>query len=153
MVTRDVFPGEHSGPGTWRTTKRTVVFDSWQQAGKQIATLDPATEVQVRNGVIVVEKPDQVRVTKPIKNMNLVTGDVILRYAYFGEGESDLWAKGCWYGRADAGYISEVEGTGCHGSQCSAKVIKAGVKTWWLQIQLLDGRSGWTKREDLVPWR
>src|ERR1035441_1517330 len=59
-----------------------------------------------------------------------------LRYAYFGEGQADLWAKGCWYGNSDAGFITEIDGTGCQGNLCAARVTKNGTKIWWLRIIL-----------------
>ena len=148
-VTPGVFPGEGLTAGVWRTVKTTALYDTWEPGRKEIATLPSNTQVLVRNGLLVVGKPDQVQVTKPIGRLNLGPGDEILRYGYFGEGEADLWVKGCWYGRFDAGFITEMDGAGCHGQACTAIVTRQGTRTWWLEITLPDGKSGWSRLEDL----
>jgi hypothetical protein len=104
----------------------------------------------VVTALVVVSKPDRIQVTKFIKNMNLVPGDAILRYAYFGEGEADLWAKGCWYGRTDASFVREFDGTGCQGNSCYAKVTKKGARAWWLRVMLTDGSMGWGELENFI---
>lgn len=143
-ITRDVFPGEGFNHGERKTIGKTTVYDSWEGNRKPIASLNRGTTIDVASGLVVVEKPDEVRVTKHLEKMHLEPGDTILRYAYFGEGQADLWAKGCWYGNADAAFITEMDGSGCHGDRCAAKVTKNGIKIWWLRIVLPDGRTGWS---------
>ena len=99
--------------------------------------------------VIVVDAPDIVRVTEPIAPLKLKEGDTILRYSRLGEGSADLWAEGCWYEDADAGFITEPDGGGCGGSSCSAKVTKMGRQTWWFRIKLPNGKVGWTQSQNL----
>jgi hypothetical protein len=147
-ITRDVFPGEGFYPGKRETIGKTTVYDSREGNRRPTASLDSGTTIDVANGLIVVEPPDEVRVTARIEKMHLEPGDTILRYAYFGEGQADLWAKGCWYGNSDAGFITEIDGTGCQGNLCAARVTKNGTKIWWLRIILPDGRTGWSALEN-----
>ncbi len=105
--------------------------------------------VEVLEDLIVVEAPDVVWVTNSIEPMNLKEGDKILRYARLGEGWADFWVEGCWYKDADGGFITEPDGGGCGGSNCSAKVTKMGRQTWWFRIKRPDGKSGWTQSQNL----
>lgn len=125
------------------------IADTWKDIRREIGSVPAGTTVEVLEDLIVIDAPDIVRVTEPIENLHLKDGDTILRYANLGEGSADFWVKGCWYKEADAGFITEPDGAGCGGSECSAKVTKMGRQLWWFRIRLPNGLVGWTLSQAL----
>jgi hypothetical protein len=123
--------------------------DTWKDSRREIAAVPAGTMVEVLEDLIVVEAPDVVWVTTSVEDLHLRQGDTILRYARLGEGSADLWAAGCWYKDADAGFITEPDGGGCGGPTCSAKVTKMGRQSWWFRIRLPNGKAGWTLSQSL----
>jgi hypothetical protein len=104
-------------------------------------TLHSGSEVTVLAGVTVTRKPDRISVTQPIADLGLKPGDAILRYAYYGDGEADIWVRGTWH-RHYVPQTTEKDGTGCH-SGCDSVVIEDGIKEWWVQVRSDKSRVGW----------
>jgi hypothetical protein len=125
------------------------IADTWKDARREIGSVAAGTMVEVLEDAIVVDAPDIVRVTGPVAALNLKEGDTILRYARLGEGWADFWTEGCWFKDADGGFITEPDGGGCGGSNCSARVTKLGRQTWWFRIKLPSGKTGWTQSQNL----
>ena len=125
------------------------IADTWKTTRREIGSVPAGTMVQVLEDLIVVDAPDIVRVTESIGGLNLKEGDTILRFARLGEGWADLWAAGCWYKAANAGFIVEPDGAGCGGSDCAARVTKMGGQMWWFRIKLPNGKTGWTLSQSL----
>ncbi len=138
-----------SSPVSLRLVQLAGIADSWKETRREIASAPAGTIVEVLEDVIVVDAPDIVRVTEPIAPLKLKEGDTVLRYSRLGEGSADLWAEGCWYEDADAGFITEPDGGGCGGSSCPARVTKMGRQTWWFRIKLPNGKVGWTQSQNL----
>ena len=132
-----------------RVMQMAGIADTWKPSRREVSSVAPGTMVEILEDLIVVEAPDIVWVSRPIDEMKLKEGDTILRYARLGEGSADLWAEGCWYKDADAGFITEPDGAGCGGSECSAKVTKVGRQMWWFHVRLPSGKTGWTLSQSL----
>jgi hypothetical protein len=125
------------------------IADTWKATRREIGTVPAGTMVEVLEDLIVVDAPDVLWVTNPIDEMNVKEGDKILRYARLGEGRADFWVDGCWYKAVNDDFITEPDGGGCSGTNCSAKVTKMGKQTWWFRIRRPDGKSGWTQSQNL----
>ena len=125
------------------------VADTWKATRREITSVPAGTAVEVLEDLIVVEAPDIVWVSTSVEAMKIKQGDTILRYARLGEGWADLWTEGCWYKDADGGFITEPDGAGCGGSQCSAKVTKLGRQMWWFHVRLPNGKTGWMLSQSL----
>jgi hypothetical protein len=123
--------------------------DTWKETRHEVAAVPAGTTVEVLEDLIVVDAPDIVWVSAPIDELNLKQGDTILRYARLGEGWADLWSGGCWYKEMRAEFITEPDGAGCGGSNCSARVTKMGRQMWWFRIRLPNGKTGWTLSQSL----
>lgn len=149
VITRNALPGEGWATGKSRLHGPAVVFDSWKPGRHRMTTVPAGNTVLLLAGLNVVHQPDIVVVTSPIPQLQLSAGDTLLRYAYEGEGVADFWAKGRWYRKLDGSFIKNADGSGCQ-SNCKARVVRTGVKTWWFHIRLPDGRSGWTDAFDSI---
>ena len=109
-----------------RVVQLAGVADTWKPTRREIGSVQAGSMAEVLEDLIVVEAPDIVWVSRPIEEMKLREGDTILRYPRLGEGWADLWANGCWYKQANAGFMVEPDGAGCGGDRCSAQVTKMG---------------------------
>jgi hypothetical protein len=84
---------------------------------------------------------------RDLEGSNLKHGDVILTYAYRGEGFSAVWFKGRYYADFDISFTRWPDGTGCGGAHCTATYVDLGNKVWWVQVRLLSGLTGWVNME------
>jgi hypothetical protein len=147
VIDRNACPFEGCTFGKWIVKRETAVFDTWEQARKQLFVLQKGAVVTGLTGVHIVHEPDRIRILKLIPELQVQPGDVILRYMYHGEGASDLWVKGQWKKEYDTGFVTELDNSGCL-RDCSAKVISQGRKEWWARLKNRQGQMGWTKVED-----
>ena len=142
MLSEDVCPGKNRTIAHWKIEKEAPMYNSWGKDRSQVGpTMWVGQEVTIIGSMYVVYEPDRVLVTKPIPDLSLKNDDVLLRYAYYGEGVADVWAKGVWHKQY---YLAatQADGGGCQ-SDCNSVVIKNGVKEWWVQITNSSGNTGW----------
>jgi hypothetical protein len=131
----------------WLVARDSNIFSSWKENRKSFSKLKKGDVVTGLTGVHITYEPDRVQVLKPIPELGLQQGDIILRYMYHGEGFADIWFKGQWKKEYDCSFITETDGSGCsHG--CAAKVISYGKKEWWVRFKTAGGSIGWAKVED-----
>ena len=150
VVTAVVFPGEGWGPGPYRLKASIDVFDTWKLPRHRLATVRAGTVVTLSSGVNLVSEPDRVKATAPVPEFGLLGDETFYRYMERGEGWADIWANGRWYANADAAFIQNADRSGC-GTNCRALEVTHGKKTWWIEVQLSDGRTGWTDKTDEFP--
>jgi hypothetical protein len=144
-VTLNALRGEGCVPGTAMTIMRTLkVFNDWKPDRKPAGTLHIGEHVVLVNAVSIVEHPDVLVAHAPVPSLHVSPGDTMLRYTHFGEGESQLWVRGCWYAQADASFVRNAGGTGCR-NQCSAQETEPGKQLWWYQVRLRNGRVVWVQ--------
>src|SRR5580658_4963819 len=72
-------------------------------------------------------------------------GDTIFTYAYRGEGFSAVWFKGKYHPLFDISFAKWPDGTGCGGAHCAGTYVDLGRKSWWAEIKLTSGRTGWVE--------
>jgi hypothetical protein len=77
----------------------------------------------------------------------LRSGDTLLTYAYRGEGFSAVWFKGKYYSDFDISFAKWPDGTGCGGAHCAATYLDLGKKSWWTEVKLESGRTGWVEMD------
>jgi hypothetical protein len=128
--------------GKWKVTKESRIYSSWQQDRTEIGQLKPGEDVTGLTGVHITRKPDRILVKKPILDLGLEPGDVILRYMYLGEGFANVWYKGSWHKEFDCTFVTEKSGGGCL-RDCSAVVQEEGTKDWWVKVKTATGKTGW----------
>jgi len=133
--------------GKWIVTRSNTIFSSWKEDRKPVATLKRGEVVTGLTGVHITYEPDRIQVLKPIPELHLHVGEIILRYMYHGEGFADIWVKGQWKKEYDCSFITEKDGSGCL-RDCSAKVIIEGRSDWWVRLQTSRGSIGWVKVKD-----
>jgi len=130
----------------WIVARKTTVFSSWKDDRKPVVALMKGDVVTGLTGVHITYEPDHVKVFKPVPELNLHPGDMILRYMYHGEGFADIWMRGQWKKEYDCTFITEKDGSGCL-RDCIAKVVSEGKKDWWVQLKTAKGAVGWAKDE------
>lgn len=131
----------------WLVTKDATLFFSWKENKTPVITVRKGQIVTGLTGVHVTYQPDRIQVLRPIPELNLQTGDIILRYMYRGEGYADIWAKGQLKREYDCSFITEINGSSCP-RDCAARVISEGRKDWWVRVKTSAGSIGWTIVED-----
>jgi hypothetical protein len=146
VVDYNACPFEGCTFGKWIVTRDSTIFSSWKKDRKSVSTLKKGEVVAGLTGVHLTYEPDQIKVLKPIPELRLQPGDVILRYMYRGEGFADIWVKGQWKKEYDCSFIAEKNGSGCL-RDCPAKVISEGRKDWWVRLKTAQGSIGWAKAE------
>lgn len=122
----------------------TALFSSWREGRKSIGTVKKGEVVSGLTGVHITYEPDRIQVLKPIPELRLQAGDIILRYMYRGEGFADVWIKGHLKKQYDCGFVTEMDHSGCL-RDCPAKVISKGRKDWWVRLKTQQGSIGWSK--------
>jgi hypothetical protein len=131
----------------WIVLKDVTLYSNWKEDRKPLTTVKAAEVVTGVTGVHITYEPDRIEVVRPLPEVHLEAGDVILRYMYQGEGFADIWTKGQWRKQFDCSFITEMDSSGCL-RDCAAKVISQGRKVWWVQVKTSGGLTGWTKSED-----
>ncbi len=131
----------------WIAAKDVALYSTWKEGRKPVATVKSGQVVTGLTGVHITYEPDRVQVLRPLPELRLQAGDIILRYMYRGEGFADIWAKGQWKREYDCTFITEKDNAGCL-RDCAAKVISDGCKDWWVRVKTSEGLIGWAKAED-----
>ena len=131
----------------WVVAHDSPIVSSWKNDRKLVSTLKKWEVVTGLTGVHITNEPDRIQVFKPIPELRLHPGDIVLRYMYHGEGFADIWTKGQWKKDYDCSFITEKDGSGCL-RDCPAKVISEGRKAWWVRLKTAQGSIGWAKVED-----
>jgi hypothetical protein len=131
----------------WTVHQSVTVYDTWEQQRRPIAQLALGDKVTGISGVVVTLKPGLVRMDRDLPAQNLRSGDTVLTYAYRGEGFSAVWFKGSYRSEFDLTFAKLPDGTGCGGDQCAATYIDTGTKTWWAQVKLSSGATGWVEMD------
>jgi hypothetical protein len=131
----------------WIVTKDLALYSTWKKGRKPVTTVKSGQVVAGLTGVHITYEPDRVQVLRPLPELQLQAGDIILRYMYRGEGFADIWVKGQWRREFDCTFITEKDGEGCL-RDCAAKVIGEGHKDWWVRVKTPEGSIGWAKAED-----
>jgi hypothetical protein len=146
VIDENACPFEGCTFGKWIVNRDGTIFSSWKDGRKPLSTIKKGEFVTGLTGVHVTYEPDRIQVLKPIPELSLRTGDIILRYMYRGEGFADIWVKGQWKKEYDCSFITEQDGSGCS-RKCSAKVVSYGRKDWWVRLETNQGSIGWAKAE------
>jgi len=133
--------------GKWIVTRDVTLFSTWKEPRTPVTTVKKGQVVTGITGIHITYEPDRIQVLRPIPELHLRRGDVILRYMYRGEGFADIWAKGQLKREYDCSFITEKNNSGCL-LDCAAKVISEGRKDWWVQAKTSTGSIGWTKVKD-----
>lgn len=128
----------------WTVKKDTPLFEN--PNGKRIIG-------KVKKGEIVKALTGEVH-TKPqlfkvvFKYKEYRVGDELYILTYLGEGYNKVWFKGKIFNE-DLFFIhnAAVEYTGCQNpsEKCWGKLMDQKNSVWWIQIQLKNGKKGWTK--------
>ncbi len=79
------------------------------------------------------------------------TGDVLYVLTYLGEGHNRIWFNGkmseedLWFLHNDG-----IKYDGCKNpsNNCWGRLIGNKDSIWWIQIQMKDGKRGWTKESN-----
>ena len=136
-------PGEYCRYGPWTARKSVTVYDTWQAERRRIAQISVGEKVVARTGLVITAKPGVIRMDRDLPEQNLKRGEIVLTYAYRGEGYSAVWFQGKYYPEFDISFTKWPDGSGCGGAHCAATYTDLGKKTWWAQVRLLSGMTGW----------
>jgi len=140
-------PFEYCRYDRWTARIPVEVYDTWGENRRRVAQIGKGEAVLAVTGGVETIRPGVIRMDRDFERGNLKRGDVILTYAYRGEGTSAVWFKGRYYPDFDISFTRWPDGTGCGGAHCAATYVDLGNKVWWAQIKLLSGLTGWVNME------
>jgi hypothetical protein len=136
-------PYETCGYREWTAHRSVAVYDTWEQGRRQIGQIAEGDKVTGIKGVVITFEPGLIRMDRDLPNENLLRGDTILTYAYRGEGFSAAWYKNRYYSELDISFTKWPDGFGCGNDHCAATYLDLGKKSWWAQVRLGSGQTGW----------
>jgi hypothetical protein len=131
----------------WTAHRSVTVYNTWKQGHWPIAELAEGDHVTGVTGVVVTFTPGLIRMDRDLPKENLQRGDTVLTYAYRGEGFSAVWFKGGYYAEFDISFAKWPNGWGCGGEHCAATYVDLGKKSWWAEVKLNSGRTGWVEMD------
>jgi hypothetical protein len=128
------------------------VYDTWKEGRQPVAQLAVGDKVTGLTGAVITIKPGLVRMDRDLNEIQLKKGETILTYAYRGEGFSAVWFHGRYHASFDASFAKLPDGSGCGNGHCAATYLDLGRKSWWAEVKLASGRTGWVDMElDKMP--
>jgi hypothetical protein len=142
-----VCPDETCAYREWTAHRSVTVYDTWEQGRRPITQLAEGDKVTGITGAVVTFKPGLIRMDRDLPKENLRRGDTVLTYADRGEGFSAVWFKGRYYSEFDISFAKLPDGTGCGGDHCAATYMDLGTKSWWAEVRLNSGRTGWVEMD------
>jgi hypothetical protein len=131
----------------WTAHRSATVYDTWKPERRPIAQLQVGEQVTGITGTVVTYQPGLIRMDGNLPDRDLQRGDTVLTYAYRGEGFSAVWFKGKYHSLFDISFAKWPDGTGCGGAHCAATYMDLGRKSWWAEVKLISGRTGWVEMD------
>jgi hypothetical protein len=122
-----------------------TVYDTWKEGRRVVDQLAPRDKLTGITGVVITFEPGVIRMDRDLPGKDLRGGDTVLTYAYRGEGFSAVWFKGTYYSDFDISFARWPDHTGCGGAHCAATYLDLGRKSWWAEVRLKSGRTGWVE--------
>ena len=133
--------------GKWTAYRPVTVYDTWKHGRRPIAELAAGDRVTGIRGAVVTLEPGTIRMDRDLPEQGLQRGDTILTYAFRGEGFSAVWFKGKYHPEFDISFAKWPDGTGCGGAHCAATYTDLGKKSWWAEVKLSSGQTGWVEMD------
>jgi hypothetical protein len=130
----------------WTALKPVVVYDTWERTRTRIAKLAKGEKVTAITGVVIIFKPGIIRMDRDLPQDGLKRGDMILTYAYRGEGAWAVWFDGKYVNGFEVPYAKRADGKGCL-EDCAATELQDGNKEWWAKIKLKSGKTAWVNMD------
>jgi hypothetical protein len=130
----------------WTARKPIVVYDTWNKKRKPVGRLAAGDKVTGVTGVVITIRPGRIRMDRDLPQDGLRRGDAVLVYTNVGEGYAKVWFKGRFYPEFDITF-ARTDGPPCNESSCSGTYVDMGIKTWWAQVKLPSGRTGWVNMD------
>jgi hypothetical protein len=131
----------------WTAHRSIMVYDTSKPERRPIEQLQVGDRVTGITGTVVTYKPGLIRMDGDLPDRGLQRGDSLLTYAYRGEGFSAVWFKGKYHSHFDISFAKWPDGTGCGGAHCAATYMDLGRKSWWAEVKLISGRTGWVEMD------
>jgi hypothetical protein len=147
VIDENACPFEGCSFQKWIVKNTVTLFSTWKEDRTPLTKVSKGKVVAGETGVHITWEPDRVQILKPVADLQLEPGDILLRYMYRGEGFADVWANGQWKKEYDCSFIQERDGSGCTRG-CGGKVISEGRKEWWVRVRTTQGLTGWTKETE-----
>jgi hypothetical protein len=127
-------PYESCAYRQWTAHRSATVYDAWKPERRPIAQLRVGEQVTGITGTVVTYQPGLIRMDGNLPDRDLQRGDTVLTYAYRGEGYSAVWFKGKYHSLFG-------------GAHCAATYMELGRKSWWAEVKLISGRTGWVEMD------
>lgn len=127
----------------WTAHRPVTMYDTWKEGRLAVAQLREGDKATGIRGVVITFQPGLVRMDRDLPEKDLRRGETILTYAYRGEGFSAVFFRGRYVSEFDISFAKLPDGTGCGGEYCAATYMDLGRKSWWAEVRLASGRTGW----------
>ena len=137
-------PGEYCGYHEWTAHRAVIVYDTWKPRRRRIATIVAGAKATGLRGVVITYTPGRIRMDRDLPEASLKRGEILLTYAFRGEGFSAVSFHNKYYSDFDISFTKWPDGIGgCAGSHCAATYVDLGKKSWWAEVKLASGATGW----------
>jgi hypothetical protein len=133
----------------WTANTSVTLYDTWKPERQAIAALSKGEKVGGVTGVVITFKPGTIHLDRDVPEQSLKRGEIILTYAYRGEGFSAVWFSGRFYPDFDISFAKWPDGSGCGNEHCAATYVDLGKKEWWAKVRLKTGRLAWVNMDKL----
>jgi hypothetical protein len=138
----------------WTARKPVVVYDTWKRTRQPLTSLAAGDKALAVTGVVITFKPGVIRMDRDHTvtqwptygdriTYTLKRGDIILTYAYRGEGSWAVWFNGTYLPSFEIPPARRLDGQDCRPIECAATYTDLGKKEWWAKVKLKSGRTGW----------
>jgi hypothetical protein len=98
-------------------------------------------------GTVVTFQPGLIRMDRDLPGQDLRRGDTVFTYAYRGEGFPRFGSRASIIPSSTSRSRSGPDGTGWGGVHCAATYMDLGRKSWWAEVKLTSGRTGWVEAD------
>lgn len=143
VIDYNACPGKGRIVDHFKISREDRMFSSWGDKRVSVGALKEGEEVTVLAGVNVIREPDRGLINRPPYGSSLKPGDLVLRYGFHADGESDFWGKGVWFTVNFEDVEEKGSFCGFGKNQCAIVITKNGVTEWWVQVKTVNGLTGW----------
>ena len=141
---------------SWKVEKNSDMYSSWRSSRTNVGAVKRGEDVALLGAVNITREPDTALILPSglksfvqSKSLPFKEGDEVLRYGRNGEGYWNFWVNGVWFTEYFEKVVEAQDSCGfADKNECTIRIVKSGVKEWWVRVKTRDGHIGWVLADD-----